>query len=139
MLLYSFLYIYLLSLHTLLHFWHLLFSTCISVYFHICIFISSYYHNCIFSYFHAFLVFCIIYIFNLIFLWFVWVIMCPCTCEWMYVCNYLLIYVFYVSVLVCCPTYCGGCLMTGRGCLLNGRYLIPWARVYRIDVLWNIF
>ena len=36
--LYGFLYTYLLSLHTLLHFSHLYFATCIFVYFRICIF-----------------------------------------------------------------------------------------------------
>ena len=41
----------------------------------------------------------------------------------------------YISVLVYCPTYCGGCLMRVRGCLLNGQHLIPWAIVYRVEVL----
>ena len=50
MLLYSFLYMYLLSLHTLLHFSHLHFSICIFVY--LDIFIFSYFHNRIFGRFH---------------------------------------------------------------------------------------
>ena len=53
----------------------------------------------------------------------------------MYVCDYVLMYVLHVSVVVYCPTYCDGCLMRGRGCLLNGQHLIPWARIYRVDVL----
>ena len=55
-----------------------------------------------------------------------------CTCDWMFVCDYVLIYVLHVSVLVYCPTYCGGCLMRGRGCLLKGQHLIAWARLYRV-------
>ena len=53
----------------------------------------------------------------------------------MSVCDCVLIFVLYVSVFVYCPTYCGECLMRGRGYLLNGQHLIPWARVYRVDVL----
>ena len=51
-----------------------------------------------------------------------------CICDCMYVCDYVLMYLLYVSALVYCPTYCCGCLMRGRGCLLNGQHLIPWAR-----------
>ena len=51
---------YLLSLHTLLHFSHLYFSTCIFEYLYI--FIFSYYHNCIFLYFHTFLYFYVFYL-----------------------------------------------------------------------------
>ena len=58
-----------------------------------------------------------------------------CIYDSMFVSDCMVMYVWYVSVLVYCPTYCRGCLMRGRGCLLNGRHLIPWARVYRIDVL----
>ena len=47
-------------------------------------------------------------------------------------------YVWYVSVFLSCATYCGGCLMRGRGCLLNDQHLIPWARLYRVDAMWNI-
>ena len=47
-------------------------------------------------------------------------------------------YVWYVSVFLSCATYRGGCLMRGRGCLLNDQHLIPWARLYRVDALWNI-
>ena len=50
-------------------------------------------------------------------------------CMHVFVCDYVLMYVLHVSVLVYCPTYCGGCLMRGRGCLLNGQHLISWARV----------
>ena len=49
--------------------------------------------------------------------------------------DYVLMFVLYVSVFVYCPSYCGGCLMRGRGCVLNGQHLIPWARVYRVDIL----
>ena len=52
--------------------------------------------------------------------------------------DYVLLCALHVSVLVYCPTYCGGCLVRGRGCLLNGQHRIPWARVYRVDLLWNI-
>ena len=50
-------------------------------------------------------------------------------------CYCMLMYVLYVSVLLYCPTYCDRCLMRDRGYLLNGQQLIPWARVYRLDVL----
>ena len=33
------------------------------------------------------------------------------------VCDCMLMYVLYVSVLEYCPTYCAGCLIRGRGCL----------------------
>ena len=49
--------------------------------------------------------------------------------------DYVLIFVLHISVSVYCPTYCGGCLMRGRGCLLSGQHLIPWASVYRVDIL----
>ena len=62
-------------------------------------------------------------------------IMYYCTCDRMSLCDYVLIFVLYVSVFIYCPTYCGGCLMRGRRCLLNGQHLIPWARVYRVDLL----
>ena len=52
----------------------------------------------------------------------------------MFVCDYVLLFVLYVSVYVYCPTCCGRCLIKGRGCLLNGQHLIPWARVYGVDV-----
>ena len=58
-----------------------------------------------------------------------------CRCDSMSVCDCMLICVLYVSVLVYYPTYCGGCLMRDRGCLLNDQHLIPWARVYRVDVI----
>ena len=38
---------------------------------------------------------------------------CVCVC----VCGYVLMYVLHASVLVYCPTYCGRCLMRGRGML----------------------
>ena len=47
-------------------------------------------------------------------------------------------YVLYVSVLAYCPTYFGSCLMRSKEGLLKGKHLIPWAWVYRVDVLWNI-
>ena len=62
-------------------------------------------------------------------------IMYYCTCDRMFVCAYVLMYVLYLSVLVYCPTYCSGCLMRGEGSLLNGQHLILWAGVYRVDVL----
>ena len=34
-----------------------------------------------------------------------------CAFDGKSVCDCLLMYVWYVSVLVYCPTYCGGCLM----------------------------
>ena len=120
-------YIYLLSLHIILHFLHFYFSTCIFVYFHICMFL----------YFHAFLFFYIFYIFYLYFSlicvsYYVLLYM-----YWMFVCDYVLMYVLHVSVLLYPPTYCGGCLMRGRRCLLIDQHLMSWARVYRIDLLWD--
>ena len=50
---FSYIYIYLLSLPTLLHFSQLYFSTCIFLYFHICIFL--YYDILIIVYFHIFI------------------------------------------------------------------------------------
>ena len=128
-------FIYLLSLHTILHFSYLYFSTYIFVYFYICIFLyfHIFIHFCFF--FHIFYVFC----FNFS------VISVICVSDYvlmymwlMSVCDCMLMYVLYVSVLVYCPTYFGGYLKRARGCLLNGHYLIPWARVYRVDELWNI-
>ena len=126
-----------------------------SVYFHVCIYIIlyifythfyvflflflyilyilhiSHFHNCVFSYCHIFM-FCFFILFILIFLWLVRVIMYYCKCDCISVCDRMLIYVSYVSVLVYCPTYCVGCLMRGRGSLRNGQDLIPDASVYRI-------
>ena len=62
--------------------------------------------------------------------------------------DYVLLYMWltvcvrlYVNVCIVCfcafvyfPTYCGGCLMRGKGYLLNGQHLIPWARVCRVDI-----
>ena len=59
----GFLYIYLLSLHTLLHFSHLYFSTYIFVYFHIYIFLH--FHIIIIAYFYIFIHFCFFYIFHI--------------------------------------------------------------------------
>ena len=54
----------------------------------------------------------------------------------MYYCTVLCVNICTICFCVYnCPTYCGGCLMRGKGCLLNGQHLIPWARVYRVDVL----
>ena len=50
-------------------------------------------------------------------------------------CYCMLMYVWYDSMLEYWLTYCGGCFMRGRGCLLNGQHLLSWARVYRVDVL----
>ena len=61
-------------------------------------------------------------------------IMYYCTCDSIFVCDCMLMYACYVSVLLYCPTSCCGCLMRYRGFLLNGQHLIPWARVYR-DIL----
>ena len=58
-----------------------------------------------------------------------------CTCDSMSVCGCMLMYLWYFCMFVCCPTYCSGCLMKSRGWLLNGQHLIPWIRVYRVDVL----
>ena len=49
-------YIYLLSLHTLLHFSQQYFSTCIFMFPYLCIFIFSYFHNSIFSSFYTFII-----------------------------------------------------------------------------------
>ena len=87
--------IYLLSLNTLLHFSHLYFSASIFVYSHNCIFL--YFYIFIIVYFHTFRHFrCFIFFvfFILIFLWFMWVIMYHCTCDWMSVCDFLLMYVW---------------------------------------------
>ena len=54
---------------------------------------------------------------------------------WLNVFVWLYVNVWHVSVLVCCPTYYGSCFMRGRRCLLNGQHLIPWVRVYRVDIL----
>ena len=48
--------------------------------------------------------------------------------------DFILVCALYVSVLVYCPTYCGGCLMRGKGCLLNGQQLIPGTIVCRVDL-----
>ena len=40
-----------------------------------------------------------------------------CTCDCMSMCDYMLMYVLYVSVFVCCPIYCAGCLMRDWGML----------------------
>ena len=105
---------------------------CIFLYLHI--FIFSHFHTFL-GFFHIFYVFC--FNFSVI------SVICESDYVLMYmwlmsVCDCMLMYVLYVSVLVYCPTYCGGYLKRGRGCLLNGHYLIPWARVYRVDELWNI-
>ena len=81
-----------------IHFSNLYFSTCIFVYFHICIFL--YFHIVIVAHFHTFLFFYIFYIFH-----FNFSISCVSdyvlyTCYWMFVCDYLLMYVLDVSVLV---------------------------------------
>ena len=57
-------YIYLLSLHTLLHFSHLYFSTCRFGYFRICIFLH--FHIVIIIYFLYFHTFVFFYIFHVI-------------------------------------------------------------------------
>ena len=137
MLLSSFL-IHLLSLHALLPFSHLYFSTCTFVYFDIRIFL--YFHVFIIVFFHILIHFCCLYFLYFLFYFSMicWVIMCYCTCDWMSVCDCMSMYVWYVSMLAYFPTYCGEYLMRGRGCLLNGQHLIPWARVYRVGVIWNI-
>ena len=60
-----------------------------------------------------------------------------CTCDCMSMCDYMLMYVLYVSVFVYCPIYCAGCLMKTGECLPNGQQLNTWASVYRVGVLQN--
>ena len=127
---------YFIDFYIYIYFLYILFYICIFLYLYI--FKFSDIHNCIFSYFHTFSFFTFFIFFILIFLWFVWAIMHYCICDWTYVCDCMLMYVWHIYVLVYCPTYCGGCLMRSTGCLLNGPHLIPYARVYRVDVLWNI-
>ena len=106
----------------------------IFIFVYFCIFLLSYLYIFIFSHVFAFYIFCIFY-FNFSIICVSYDVLLYM--YWMFVCDYVLMYILHVSVLVYCPTYCGGCLMRGRGCLLNGQHLIPWARVYRVDVLWN--
>ena len=126
-----FLYIFTFFTHSFAFFTFIFFYmyTCIFPYLYI--FIFSYFHTFSFFYFGAF--------FILIFVLFVLAVIMYCnTFDWMSLCDCMLMYVWYVSVLVYCPTYCGECLMRGRRCLLNGQHLIPWARVYTVEVLSNI-
>ena len=121
---------------------HITFFTFLFFYMYICIFpylyifIFSYFHSCLFSYFHTFLFF---YIFNiffiLIFLQFVPVIVYYCIYDWMSVCDCMFRYAWHVSVLVYCPTYCGGCLVRGRGCLLNGQTYLQSRRSLKYTLI----
>ena len=132
-----FIYIYIISSHTLLHLSHFYFSTFIFVYFYICMFL--YFHIFIIVYFQFSCIFAFIFFifFILIFLWFVCEWLCisvhviKCVCMWLYV-N-----VCKVSLCACILSYLLF-LMRGKGCLLNDQHLISCARVYRVDILWNI-
>ena len=134
MLLYSFLYIYLLFLHTLLHFSHLCFSTCIFVYFHICIFL--YFHIFIVVYFHIFIHFCFFIFLNNFF-----ILIFYNLCQW------LCITVYMIECL--CVIVCSGMrgmflclfivLLTAAGVSWEaGDAYSMVRRTYRVDVLWNI-
>ena len=104
--------------------------------FHIHLFLHAYSYIPTFAYFHIFIHFC----FFLYFLFFcnLYEWLCIAAHTIVDMSDYVLLCALHVSVLVYCPTYCGGCLVRGRGCLLNGQHRIPWARVYRVDLLWNI-
>ena len=147
MLLCSFIYIY---IYIYIYFFFVLFYIShIYIFLHVYVYISifvyfifsyfiivfSYFHN---SFFHTFLVFCILYFnFSII-----------CVSDyvllymWLNVCVWL-----YVNVCIACFGACVLSYLLSRlsherqgweGCLVNGQNLISWARVYRVDVLWNI-
>ena len=106
----------------------------IFIFVYFCIFLLSYLYIFIFSHAFAFYIFCIFY-FNFSIICVSYDVLLYM--YWTFVCDYVLMYILHVSVLLYYPTYCGGCLMRGMGRLLNGQHLIPRVRVRRVDVLWN--
>ena len=95
------------------------------VFFYLYIFIFFiFFHIFIMVYFHILIHFFIIYIF--------------CFNFSIIASDYECVYIWYVSVLVYFLTYCGERLIRARWYLLSVQDLIPWARVYKVHVLWNI-